>query len=189
MKFQTNKTKLIALMLLLCTVTLMFSSCTRDKIDKPADTNLEYWLLDRPKKEDLTLVGENMYLSKNYQPIINEDGSLSAPEEYVAYSFHKYPFNKIGIERILKIVITDPNVSVWGLTINSTKEEIVEVFSKMGFYIDGPWDERCDIRNKKIEISIFYNERIEIQHNIISISNSIYFGQISYQRSFPFPKN
>ena len=46
-KIKLNKTRIIALILLLCTVTLMFSSCGSEKIEKPEDTNLEYWLLDK----------------------------------------------------------------------------------------------------------------------------------------------
>lgn len=43
--------KLIALLLLLCTLTLALSSCGGEKIEKPEDTNLEHWLLDRPSKK------------------------------------------------------------------------------------------------------------------------------------------
>ncbi len=188
-KIKASATKLIALLLLLCTVTLMFSSCGNDvKIEKPEDTNLEYWLLDKPNKKDFTYIDKIGHLSNEYEPIVNDDGSLSAPQEYVAYHFGNYPTDEIGIDRILYIQITDPDVSVWGLTINSTKEEIVETFSKMGFYIDGPWEERCNIRNEKLEIYIFYNKKIIIQRKVISIGNSIYFGKIAYTPPFGRPK-
>ena len=177
-----KKTKIIALLLLVCTVTLMFTSCTSDKIDKPEDTNLEYWLLDRPDKKDLTFIDGIGYLSQKYEPIVSDNGSLSAPKEYVAYWFKNYPFHEIGIDRIRSIVITDPNVYVWGLTINSTKEEIVETFSQMGFDIDGPGETRCVGRYKNIEITIYYNEKIVINHRVISIGNSIYFGKIAYTK-------
>ena len=38
MNFKTNATKLIALMLLLCTAVLMFSSCAGEKIDRRSET-------------------------------------------------------------------------------------------------------------------------------------------------------
>ena len=46
--------KIVALILLLCTVTLMFSSCGSEKIEKPEDTNLEYWLLDKLDTDSCT---------------------------------------------------------------------------------------------------------------------------------------
>ena len=181
--------KIIALTLLLCTFLLMFSSCEAEpELAKPEDTNLEYWLLDSPDKKDFTFIYGIGYLSDKYKAIVNEDGSLSAPQEYISYSFHNYPTDEIGEDRILKIVITDPDVSIWGLTINSTKEEIVETFKKMGFYIDGPHEERCNIRSEKVEIFIFYNEKIEIQHKVISIANSIYFSDIVYELPFAYPR-
>ena len=120
------------------------------------------------------------YLSNNYQPIINDDGTLSAPKEYVSYWFMNYPTFQIGTDRILSIVITDPNVSVWGLTINSSKEEMVEIFNKIGFDIDGPGKHGCRGEYGNIEVDISYNTKITIHYNVVDIINTIYFGQISY---------
>ena len=173
--------KLIALTLLLCTLALMFSSCSNYvTIEKPTDANFEYWLLDSPNKKSFTYIDGIGYLSNNYEPIINEDGSLCAPQEYVSYWFENYPFWEVGIDKIMCINITDPNVSVWGLTINSTKEEFVDTFSRMGFDIDGPGKSRCFARYGNIEIIFYYNERIRIDYDVISIVNTIYFGQIAY---------
>ena len=134
---KTNKTRIIALILLLCTFTLVLSSCGSEKIEKPEDTNLEYWLLDRPNKKEWTkLWGDgltNTYLAEGYEPVLNQYGNLSRPEHAVVYFTENYPIEEIGIKKITGIYITDPKIHVWGLTVNSTREEVVEVMGKMGF--------------------------------------------------------
>ncbi|MBR2381196.1 MAG: hypothetical protein IKA84_01715 [Clostridia bacterium] len=137
--------KLIALTLLLCTFALLLSSCgSRNavKIEKPEDTNLEYWLLDSPNKKEWTkLYGDilsSTYLANGYEAVLNESDNLvyppkHAPEHAVVYFTENYPIEEIGIKKITGIYITDPEIYVWGLTVNSTREEVVEVMEKMGF--------------------------------------------------------
>ena len=137
--------KLIALTLLLCTLTLLLSSCGNSndvKIEKPEDTNLEYWLLDSPNKKEWTKLYEDIlggtYLANGYKAVLNESDNLVyplkyAPEHSVVYSTENYPIEEIGIKKITGIYITDPEIYVWGLTVNSTREEVVEVMEKMGF--------------------------------------------------------
>ena len=134
--------KLIALTLLLCTLALMFSSCkVEPELAKPEDTNLECWLLDSPNKREWTkLYGDILtgtYLASGYEPVLNPYGNWVCPEQApkhaVVYSTENYPIEEIGIKKITGISITDPEIHVWGLTVNSTREEVVEVMEKMGF--------------------------------------------------------
>ena len=136
--------KIIALTLLLCTFALLLSSCGGNKdvkIEKPEDTNLEYWLLDSPNKREWTKLYEDIlggtYLANGYEAVLNESDNLlypkHAPEHSVIYSTENYPIEEIGIKKITGIYITDPEIYVWGLTVNSTREEVVEVMEKMGF--------------------------------------------------------
>ena len=134
--------KLIALLLLLCTVTLMFSSCARKKVDKPTDTNLEYWLLDKPDLSGLIEIESNhpcteSFLAKGYEAITDEKGMLTAPNEAVVYDVEVYPYKDLnrGTKRVACIRITDPNVCVWNLTINSSREEIIETLEAIGYEI------------------------------------------------------
>ena len=136
--------KLIALTLLLCTFALLLSSCGSSnavKIEKPEDTNLEYWLLDSPNKREWTKLYEDIlggtYLANGYEAVLNESDNLlypkHSPEHSVIYYTENYPIEEIGIKKITGICITDPEIYVWGLTVNSTREEVVEVMEKMGF--------------------------------------------------------
>ena len=135
-----KRTRLIALMLLLCTAVLMFSSCTGEKVDKPEDTNLEYWIGDTLNTDESTLLGtfdvSEHYLDSKYEPIIDAEGGFSKPEHCVVYYYSNYPLLDLGIsKRISAIIITDPEVNVWGLTINSTKEEIRNALEENGFIV------------------------------------------------------
>lgn len=147
-KIKTNKTRIIALILLLCTVTLMFSSCGSEKIEKPEDTNLEYWLLDKLDTDSCTeLYTTSSYyigtfLPKEYKATIDENGNLVAPSQVVTYTLLNYPYTDFGAPKISRIDITDPNVYVWGLTINSTRKEIISTMKDRGFEI---YDDRPGI--------------------------------------------
>ena len=171
--------KLIALLLLLCTMALIFSSCARDKIDKPEDTNLEYWLLDRPNKKNWTNIASNYYLASGYEAIVDKSGDQRAPEEAVLYYIDHYPISEIGLKRIDGIAITDPNVYVWGLTINSTKEEALEVLSELGFSVE-IGDNACTGEMGQYRIRLTYGESLWISYRKFSIINTIIFGEKSY---------
>ena len=133
--------KLIALTLLLCTLSLMFSSCGNNvKIEKPEDTNLEYWILDILDTDNAILLkdfyGSDLYLDSKYEPVVDENGDLCRPEQCIAYYVSNYPLKDLGItKKISSIVITDPTVNVWGLTINSSSEKIIATLEQKGFTV------------------------------------------------------
>ena len=167
--------KLIALTLLLCTLALMFSSCkVEPELAKPEDTNLECWLLDSPNKREWTkLYGDILtgtYLASGYEPVLNEYGNLARPEQAVVYFTENYPIEEIGIKKITGIIITDPKIHVWGLTVNSTREEVVEVMEKMGFEErhHGP-DIYTGDKGQYTVIFRFSTNKIEIRYNSFGI--------------------
>ena len=141
-KTNTNTVKQILakvmIAILLVVSVISFSSCTpKVELAKPENTNLKYWLLDGPNKEEWTkLHGDvltNTYLASGYEPVLNEYGNWESPEHAVVYFTENYPIEEIGIQKITGIYITDPEIHVWGLTVNSTREEVIEVMEKIGF--------------------------------------------------------
>ena len=174
--------KLIALALLLCTFALLLSSCGGNKdvkIEKPEDTNLEYWLLDSPNKKEWTKLGSNIYLAATYKPIFDEDGKATAPEDAVIYYIDNYPISEIGFKKIDGVAITDPSIYVWGLTINSTKEDAIEVLSKLGFSIESN-DKSCSGKMGQYRIKLTYGKRLEIHYWKFSLINTFIFGEKAY---------
>lgn len=162
--------KIITLILLLCTFTLLLSSCGSNKIEKPEDTNLEYWLLDKPDIDNWTKVAfetENMYLAKGYKGSTTyENGETSIPECYVAYYVNKYPYTDLGSSKITKIKITDPGVSVWGLNINSTREEIIAVAERLNCKLNTEDENRITFIFEKIWVTVQYGDFIEINAHV-----------------------
>ena len=181
--------KLIALTLLLCSFALLLSSCGSSnavKIEKPEDTNLEYWLLDSLDMSDCTQIhcGDPFaeeFLATDYEVMVDEEGRLIAPNESVVYEIEMYPYRDLqyGTKRISKIRITDPNVYVWGLTINSTREEIIETLEKVGYEI-------YQDSEKSITFTIEMNWFVYIRYGKqMSISHETYY---LYHLEFDIPK-
>ena len=165
--------KLIALLLLLCTVTLMFGSCARDKIEKPVDTNLEYWLLDKLDTDGCTelnsIVSYNShyYLAEGYEAEVNEKGQLAEPKYAVTYRVDRYPYSDWGLLwRIGYIHITDPNVFVWGLTINSTCEEFVEIMTELGFEFSFENEKAISYKKGNTTVSLTFEKELQLVYKI-----------------------
>ena len=172
--------KLIALTLLLCTLALMFSSCGNNvKIEKPEDTNLEYWLWEKLNTDECTELyyGEEGvltgYLANGYEAINKPNGYLTAPESAVVYWLTRYPYTDLGVMRIMRIDIADPNVYVWGLNINSTREEIIDAMHNAGLdskiYIDK--DDSIVFIHEKNWITFHYGKFIHITANWKTLSH------------------
>ena len=174
-KTKLNKTKIVALILLICTVTLMFSSCGSEKIEKPEDTNLEYWLLDKPDKKGWTqLSDKNTYLSKGYETAFDIYGNTTAPECAVVYTVSNYPLYDFGVKRVTSINISDPEIYVWGLTINSTEDEVILALGEEGFMIDTNNHELLIADNGHYRIIVRYNKSIKIMYRETSIIETIF---------------
>ena len=133
--------KLVALLLLLCTFVLFLSSCgDQSAIAKPEDTNLECWLFDKPDKDNWTLIYSNIaykrYLASGYE----HTGSIyTYAPNCVYYETSRVLNGLANMNRITHITITDPEVTLWGLTINSTHDEVCAVLSQLGFE-EQSWD-------------------------------------------------
>lgn len=168
------------LLALLMTSIISLSSCTKnEKIPKPENTNLEYWLLDKPNKKDWIQIDSNCYLAANYEVLKDENGNLYVPEYAVVYYIDNFPVSEFGIKKIDGIVITDPNVYVWGLTINSTREEMSEVLGKLGFMMDSN-EKSCSAEKGQYRIKLTYGEKLEIHYWKFSLINTIIFGEKAY---------
>ena len=183
MKNSSTKTKLVArvmLILLLLSNALIFSSCGSDvKIAKPEDTNLEYWLWEPLNVDECTELyyGEEGvltgYLANGYEAVNKTNGFLTAPESAVVYWLMRYPYTDLGVMRIMRIDISDTIVYVWGLNINSTREEIIDAMHKAGLdskiYIDK--DDSIVFIHEKNWITFHYGKFIRITANWKTLSH------------------
>ena len=139
---------LMALILSLC---LVFAACENepsqsedngenDIFVKPVDTDLEFWITENVEGVDFSghdeitgWFGAREYLGSGYEKLTDEYGRDSKPTYYVSYLVTAYPDYADGGEYITKIGITDPDIDVFGINVNSTIADFDAVFEAMGF--------------------------------------------------------
>lgn len=118
---------------------LFLCSCNTNKfLDRPGDTNLEFWITQRVEDDDFAnctyipkWFGAREYLDSRYEPIY-EDQTPKAPEICVTYVVTGYP-DLLDSSTVTTIRITDSNINVYGLTLNSKKEDIEKTMLNNGF--------------------------------------------------------
>ena len=135
------KIKKISKTLLFSTILFSISSCsvTKKFLERPDNTNLEAWITEEINANVVEkfkyfpgMFGGEMYLGSKYELIRNGENEYLLPEIYVLYTYSGYP-DCIDAYCLTSIEITDPEVFVYGLTINSTKEKVNEVMLANGF--------------------------------------------------------
>lgn len=109
---------------------------------KPSDTELEFWIVENVDGinwagHDIPygMFGGEAYLGKNYPLELSDEGA-QIPKEFVIYTVTSWPDYSDNSEYITEIEITDPAISVYGLTINSSFTEFDNTFHKQGYRID-----------------------------------------------------
>ena len=117
---------------------LLLGACSSNKkdsdiyLDRPEDTNLEFWITQKVSFEDLDSkgctylpgwMGADEYLDSRYTADTSGDMAV-APGIHVTYLVTGYP-DTLDDRTITHIEITDPSITVYGLTLNSTDNEII----------------------------------------------------------------
>lgn len=130
--------KKITTLLICIFVLLTLVGCSSNKLEKP-ETNLEFWIGENVDDVDFSkyqekygLMGGREYYGTGYIPTLDENGEQIDPEYYVIYTVSSYPDYSSKAQHITHIEITDPNVNVWGLTVNSTHEEVCNKLAELG---------------------------------------------------------
>ena len=132
--------KLLIPLFLLCISLFAMVGCPSDKIlAKPVDTSLEFWVIQDVSDIDfsghykLHGFGADFYYGKGYQPAeIIEDSAAIPPEHCVIYTVSPYPDYSSGGQYVTRIAITDPQVTVYGITCNSTLQDFDTTFENLG---------------------------------------------------------
>ena len=143
-----KKLAIFALLILLVVLTVFAVGCTsiyKEEelyLDEPNDSTLLYYLTQAASEEELLNAGctsfdlsgnpyRKTFLDKRYDfdTVVN---NTSAERCYVTYSISKYP-QEANRYHITQISIYDPEVKVYGLSINSSEKEIKKEMKKLGF--------------------------------------------------------
>ena len=114
--------------------------------EMPENTSLEFWITEDVKDRDWTghdeiygWMGAREFLGSGYKKNEDPTGSNQHPEHYVSYVITAWPDYADGGEFVTDITVTDPAVTVYGLTIESTYEEFNVVFEQLGYELS--WNE------------------------------------------------
>ena len=136
------------------------------------ETNLEFWLTENVGDADFSQYQEqygwfgcHVYYGTGYVPTIDEeDGRQINPGHCVLYTVSAYPDYSDGGRYITEILITDPNVTFGGISLNSTFEEFETLIEQMGFEITETYENSRTARRDKYWVSFSKDEiRIAVQ--------------------------
>ena len=149
---------------------ILLTSCNTKSLDvtkKPKDCSSSYWISDTINANELdqNLIYEKYegsfeYLDPNYSFIIDENGSKTFPVQCITYSISQF---EEGIWTITDVYITDPKITIYGLSMNSYEFVIKQKLTSYGFeYLsyygrDPAYSkDECEIRIFSKYISIEY---------------------------------
>lgn len=93
---------------------------------------------------------------------------LEDPEYYVKYLITAYPDYADGGQFVTEIEITDPNVSVYGLTVNSSFDEFDSVFDKMEYTIERK-EELLGSSHSAVKDGLYFMLKEENGERVLSI--------------------
>ncbi len=113
------------------------TSCATSNVDitvRPKDYKLDYWLteivdvtkIDKSLFYESRREGSETYLDSRYN-FINVQGQKELPEKYVTYD--------VNLEKsmIVAILIKDPSITMYGLSMRSSETSIKRKLLRMGF--------------------------------------------------------
>ena len=177
--------KTLAIIMIILLATILFG-CSKSGIEKH-ETNLEFWICDNADNIDFSncqerfgIMGGREYYGSVYKPAKDENGVQIDPEECVIYTVTSYPDYSSKAKHITSIKITDPEINVYGLTIDSSEDTIKSTMSDNGFkLIDAESPNVISFKKGKISI-VFTQEYIRIKAKVTNM-----FG-IQFKSKFRF---
>jgi large subunit ribosomal protein L4 len=94
-------------------------------------------------------------VTKNYKvTTTDENGEQRDPEYCVIYTVTSYPDYSSGKSHITRISITDPEVSVYGVTLTSSAEDIKNALTEAGFSVT---EKNGGVRGEKGRFSVSFS--------------------------------
>lgn len=112
-------------------------------MERPEDTNLEFWITERVSDQMMEergctflpgWFGASEWLDSRYEAATSESMAV-APEVSVTYLITGYPDLMDG-SAITRIKISDPCINVYGLSMLSSEEEIINRMASIGTLVD-----------------------------------------------------
>ena len=129
-------------LIILIIIILLFPSCS-PRLSEP-EHDLEFWIAEDVNDFDFSsyqpkygIMGGREYYGTGYVPALDEDGQQIDPEHCVVYTVTNYPDYSTNSRHVTRIEITDPAVTIYGLSLSSSAEEIRSTMTAEGFTVTG----------------------------------------------------
>ena len=143
-------------------------------IEKPI-TDLEFWIAENVDAVDFSryqvkygMMGGTEYYGTGYIPTLDENGEQVDPDHCVIYTVTSYPDYSNKEQHVTGIYITDPNIKVYGITLNSSFEEFERCIAEQGFEITSSNEYHRTASKGKYSISItkeYIMIRVEVENS------------------------
>ncbi len=134
-----NKKVLIILSALLLVFVVFFAFGNRKP--KHPVTNLEFWIGENVDEVDFSghvekfgLFGGREFYGSGYVPTVDGNRQID-PEHCVLYTVTAFPDYSSNKRHVTRIYITDPDVTFYGISLNSTHKEFERLITEQGFRI------------------------------------------------------
>lgn len=154
---------------------LFLPSCASRKVlAKPEETSLEFWIAEDVSAFDFSgycpifgVFGGSQYFGKGYASSyvsVGYPADEPLPERYVIYLVTAYPDYADGGRFVTGIEITDPSVSVYGVTCLSSFEEFDEAFREL----------KCEIEDcGTFHRAVFGRSRVDLSPGKLSVAVTV----------------
>ncbi|MBO4983841.1 MAG: hypothetical protein J6D23_07255 [Clostridia bacterium] len=174
--------KVLALAIMLLAFCLVGCSQNDDINDlAQPQTNLEFWIAENVDNVDFSdyqikygMMGGTEYYGTGYIPEVDENRQQTDPKHCVLYTVTSYPDYSSKTLHITYISITDPSIEFYGLSLNSTQEEIrYQMEEKQGFAIEKLGDNTLIARKGDYTFS-FSKDIIRISVNVTNKEDIVF---------------
>ena len=121
----------------------------KDDLEKPEGCELDFWICENVADADFSdyteifgITGGKEYVSNKYEVKADtENGVQTLPDECVVYTLTAWPdmsdFDETGYH-VTRITITDPEISIYGVSVKSNRVEFRKAMTEAGFIIEDP---------------------------------------------------
>ena len=106
------------------------------------ETNLEFWITERVSRSDFEghdeqygWFGADVFYGLGYSGYVDKNGSHVEPEHCVLYTLNCYPDCGDGTLHVTSIKITDPEVHIYGITVNTSFDDFETIVQQHGFTV------------------------------------------------------
>ncbi len=120
------------------------SSCGKKSLTMPEGTNLEFWvtydiagvdLTEYARADDESGAEAFAIYGHGYEPVKNDDGTVTDPDVYVKYRITPWPTFASGGTYVTAVTWNDPEVNLYGINVASSFDDVEAALKDAGYKV------------------------------------------------------